>query len=250
MTQVDAEPGATIVTPNLTVKALVTFMAASQIPIAYGGVIVGHYTHESGQVVANRTIHWNADVVSGGGVGHPPDRQPERQHRPVQHHHPDNHPHADHRPRYQQLRVSGSITFQANEFSQLGDTNNSAHGLIDGNQATFYYSSTPGTVQILNYTTKDIVVNNINLLGRRQWQPPTSTSTSIMMSCPAIAFAFNVVTASAPTLVDIENQSTTGSPNIILSGFINNPIGTTKIIDSRGSIDFTGAASGRAHQHP
>ena len=44
-------------------------------------------------------------------------------------------------------------------------------------------------------------------------------------------------------MIDIENQSKTGSPNIILSGFINNPIGTTKIIDAarQHPIDRTGA---------
>ena len=45
-------------------KALVTFVFAVQFPNAEGGVFVGHYPSTSGHVTANRTIHWNADVVS------------------------------------------------------------------------------------------------------------------------------------------------------------------------------------------
>ncbi len=41
--------------------------------------------------------------------------------------------------------------------------------------------------------------------------------------------------------MDIENRGTTGSPNIILSGLINNPIGTTEILNSRGSIISAGS---------
>ena len=237
MSQVDADPGATILTPNLKVKALVTFLAASQIPIAYGGGIVGHYTHQSGEVVANRTIHWNANVVSGGGVSPLLIVDPNGSVDPA----------STITPTITGTQIivpdisnssSGSITFQANEFSQLGDTNNSAHGLIDGSQATFFYSSTPGEVQILNYTTKDLVVNNINLVGAGDATPNVDIDVDNDVQ-PQDPFAFNVVTGAAPTLVDIENRSTTGSPAIIMSGFVNNPIGTTKILNSRGSIDFT-----------
>ncbi len=67
VTQIDAEPGATIVTPNLLVQSLINVPAIGYGSDAYGGFIVGHYYYVHGQVVANRTIHWNADVVSGGG---------------------------------------------------------------------------------------------------------------------------------------------------------------------------------------
>ena len=41
-------------------------------------------------------------------------------------------------------------------------TDNSNKGLIDGNQATFYYQITPSSITLENASTKDLVVNNIN----------------------------------------------------------------------------------------
>src|SRR5262249_35145706 len=103
------------------------------------------------------------------------------------------------------------------------DDNESGDGLIDGNRSTFVYQQTAGAIQILNYSTKDLVVNNIDVLNHST----TTNSVDINVkadSIPFDAFAFNVVYSFAPSLVDIENRSTTGSPNIILGGLINNPI--------------------------
>ncbi len=240
VTQIDAEPGATIVTPDLLVQALISTPFIGYGSDAYGGFIVGHYYYVHGQVVANRTIHWNADVVSGGGgaattliVNANGSIDPSSTITPTitatQIIVPD----------ISDAAVSGSITFQANDITVVGDTNNSAPGLIDGNQATFYYSTQSGSVELLNESTKDMVVNDIDLNG------PGGTAPNVDINVdhdnvPGDAFAFNVVTASAPASIDIENQSTTGAPNIILSGFINNPIGSTTIIASRGSIQSTG----------
>ena len=240
VTQIDAAPGATIVTPNLLVQALINTPFIGYGSDAYGGFIVGHYYYVHGQVVANRTIHWNADVASGGGdanttliVNANGSIDPSSTITPtitstqiiV--------------PAISNAAVSGSITFQANDITVVGDTNNSTPGLIDGNQATFYYSTQSGSVELLNNSTKDMVVGDIDLNGPGGVAPNVDIDVD-HDNVPGDAFAFNVVTTSAPALIDIENQSKTGTPNIILSGFINNPIGTTKIIDARGSIQSTG----------
>ncbi len=68
VSEIVANPGATIVTPDLEVSALVD-LSANYTSTAKGGFAVGHYAYLHGQVLANRTIDWNADVVSGGGVG-------------------------------------------------------------------------------------------------------------------------------------------------------------------------------------
>ena len=64
-TQVDAAAGATVKTPDLLVQALDSFtQKTTNSDDTSGGFIVGHYDNNSGNVAANRTIHWNADVVS------------------------------------------------------------------------------------------------------------------------------------------------------------------------------------------
>ena len=239
--QVDAAAGATIKTPALTVKALATFIEAIQDPSAGGGFIVGHHNNTSGHVTANRTIHWNADVVSLAG---PSPLLIVDANGTVD-------PSSTITPTISATQItvpdindsdSGTITFVANQsfgfipgFSPEIDNNKSADGLIDGSSSTFSYQQTTNAIKILNYSTLDLVVNNIDVLN----SSTANRNVDINIDNDG-AFAFNVVHTFAPTLVDIENRSTTGSPNIILQGLINNPIGTTKIINARGNVQSAG----------
>ena len=93
--------------------------------------------------------------------------------------------------------VSGIITFQANDIAVAGDTNNSTPGLIDGNQATFFYSTQSGSVELLNNSTKDMVVGDIDLNGPSGVAPNVDIDVD-HDNVPGDAFAFNVATASAP----------------------------------------------------
>ncbi|MGA2700304.1 MAG: hypothetical protein ABSH35_04325 [Isosphaeraceae bacterium] len=237
--QVDAAAGATIKTAALTVKALATFIEAIQDPSAGGGFIVGHYNNTSGQVVANRTIHWNADVISLSG---PSPLLIVDANGTVD-------PSSTITPTISATQITvpnisnsatGTITFVANQsFGGTIDNNNSADGLIDGSQATFHYQATSDKVQLLNNSTLDMEVNNIDFLSSSTATHDVDINVQNDTNSND-AFAFNVVYSYAPTLVDIENRSTTGSPNIILNGLINNPIGTTEILNASGNIESTG----------
>jgi FG-GAP-like repeat/FG-GAP repeat len=242
MSQVDAEPGATITTPILRVKALATFAIEELAPDAHGGFIVGHYNKRAGQVVANRTIQWNSDVVSGGGTATGPTL--------IVNADGSVNPSSNITPTVTATQIivpnitnsgpAGSITFEANEISRVRDGDKSDHGLLFGDQATFFYTSTLGDVQLLNNSRKDLVVNDIGLAGNGGITPNVEINVFNDVSLVNGHFAFDVVQGTAPTSVDIENRSTTGSPNIILSGFINNPIGATTILNARGNIQSAG----------
>ncbi len=211
VSEIIAAPGATIVTPNLQVSALVTFDEAVHDSHAYGGFIVGHYNYEKGQILANRTIHWNANVVSGGGNA---DTtlivNADGSVNPASNITPTITPTQIIVPDIGSAGASGAITFQANDISNVDVTNNSAPGLIDGNQATFFYSLTSGAVELLNYSTKELVVNNIGALSSGSGTPNVDIN---VLNDNALndAFAFNVSPQDSSTSVDIENLSTTSA---------------------------------------
>ena len=251
-------PAPTIRTQDLQVKALVTFVFAVQFPNAEGGFIVGHYPSTSGNVTASRTIHWNSDVVSLAGPSPVLIVDANGNVDPASTITPTITPTQIIVPDISNAGGTGTITFVANEklqtpsisnlFGLLGiANNNSAAGLITsapvniltgmplGPLPTFTYERTSSAIQLLNYSAKDLVVNNIDVLNRST----ATNSVDINVKDDNFLFApfsFNIDYSFAPSLVDIENRSTTGSPNIILNGLINNPIGTTDILNASGSI--------------
>jgi hypothetical protein len=67
LSEVDAAAGATITTPALLVQALATFTTVQTSDMAFG-VFGANSSHYLGTIQANRTIHWNANVVSLGSA--------------------------------------------------------------------------------------------------------------------------------------------------------------------------------------
>jgi hypothetical protein len=274
--EVDAAPTATISTPNLTVKALATFKHVWKYQDSYGsGSIKNDKWPAEYEVSATRIIRWNADVVSASSAASPllivnADGAVD--------------PSSTIKPTFTSTQIivpniggaggGGAITFVANQvvlppntsarasyFKKFGvDTTADGSGdgfitsgavdmftLKDTNPlGTFYIGrTTTGPIQIINNSTKNLVINNIDVLNR------SATTNNVDINVkdddlfeyvdprPATFNTFHFMADTmfvAPTLVDIENRSTTGSPNIILNGLINNPIGATKILNASGSI--------------
>jgi hypothetical protein len=260
--QVEAAHGATITTPNLTVKALAldpaTHLTVCIENNTYGGFLVGHNDHIESALTATRGIQWNADVasataapslpiVNADGTVDPRSTIKKPTITATQIIVPD----------IRQAGGGGTITFVANQV-QLpptpgGDfkdvTNKSGDGFITSTAApnfhtandlpTFFEVTTAGSIQILNYSTKDLVVGNIDVLNRGSTSGRVDINVKSdgldAVSSP-VPFHFKTGTAVAPTLVDIENRNPVADPNIILTGLINNPIGTTEILNPLGSI--------------
>ena len=250
MSEVDAAAGATIVTPALSVQALATFAAVQENDDSSGGFIVGHYDDYDGIAAANRTIHWNSNVVSTG----PQDANTLyiNANGTVNKSLSTITPTFDGNeiivPDIGGLTGGGTIDFYANPLNDYlfasQETEDSNLGLIDGNEATFYFQDTAGAVRLINASKDDMVVNNIDLADAGA--APTNPNVTVYVNSDNVnndAFAFNVVSEPAPTLVDIENTSKSGAPNIILDGSINNPIGTTEILNTSGSIETAGQRS-------
>jgi hypothetical protein len=269
--EVDAAPTATIYTPNLTVKALATFKHVWKYQDTSGATNDNDRWPAEPEVCATRLIRWNADVVSGAAAA--PSRLIVNADGTVD-------PSSTIKPTITPTQIivpniggggggAGSITFVANQvvlpqktgyrqsyYKKFGvDTTSdgSGDGYITSTAGPDYHSSndlptffagtTAGPIQIINYSTKNLVINNIDVLNRGA----TSDHVDINVLADGLwpldlfsvftPFHFKVgPTFAAPTLVDIENRSTTGSPNITLRGLINNPIGTTEVLNARGSV--------------
>ncbi len=247
MSQVDAAGGATIQSPYLLVSVQGGADKVADNDYSGGGFIVGHYEDYTGNTWDNRTIHWNANVVSpapAAGTVLMVDANGNVE------------PSSTITPTITPTQIivpdigntaGGLVVFYVDQFLTYGfskhETNDSNLGLIDGNEATFFYQQTPSAITLLNDSTKDLVVNNIECADSGNLDPDNPNVEINVADDNTLfdAFAFNVVYTYAPTLVDIENTSTVDAPNIILQGSIDNPIGTTKIINASGSIQSIGS---------
>jgi hypothetical protein len=257
LSEVDGAAGATIVTPNLLVEALATFAAVQENDNSGGGFIVGHYNNYNGSTRANRTIHWNSNVVTPSpqeGTVLYVDANGKVE--PSSNITPTITPTQIIVPNIGGATGGGTITFVANVldtsvFSKQ-ETNTSNLGLLDGNQATFSFQNTASAIRLINASTKDLVVQNIETAGSltaNQNKPNVNIYVQEDGATPILdiplgdvsPFEFNTGYSSGTTLVDIENTSPLGNPNIMLEGSIDNPIGTTIIRNQRGSILSTGS---------
>lgn len=98
--------------------------------------------------------------------------------------------------------------------------------VISGNGGTWTFRETLNRVSILNKSDKNIVINNIDVRSAKKplvWLNPIET----------VTLQFNIRNDVAPTLITITN---TGASDIKLNGSIENPIGTTSIVNTGGSI--------------
>jgi hypothetical protein len=87
-------------------------------------------------------------------------------------------------------------------------------------------------VRIINLSAKDLVVSGIDVINRGS--PPL-----VNLDTPNLdsSFGFNITHTVSPTLVDVENDDSRQRPSsLILAGPIENPIGTTRIVNARGDV--------------
>ncbi|WP_392533892.1 DUF4347 domain-containing protein [Nostoc sp. C117] len=100
------------------------------------------------------------------------------------------------------------------------------NGTIQGTQGTFDFLDTFKSVKITNKSSKQLTVNNIDVVNRTGQPKVGLTATNVTLN-------FNIERSVAPTLVDIQNLS---ASNITLNGLIENPIGKTNILNQGGNI--------------
>ena len=224
--RINAEAGATVTAGQLSVQAL-----------AYYGYYY-HYYRDSAlidiggadakiSVVPVRTITWNANVIisvspeleinSVGGLLRA-----------------DHVAYTDTGSRiivnYINFGNPHVARFEANHID-----NDLPHGLfappgaISGNQSTFDFRETFGRVDITNNSTKDLEINAIDVVNRGSGQ-------TVDIAVEIVGLEFFVMHSFRPTIVEIQNLSGVGSPNLYLSGLIENPIGTTHLVNTRNDI--------------
>lgn len=112
-------------------------------------------------------------------------------------------------------------------------------GIIHGDQSTFTFQQTASRVRVVNESAKDLQFNDLDLIT-------SSVQHNVTIDVDQVAktggerFVFDIEAGTRPTLLEIENRS---DSDIIFSGDINNPIGTTTIRNAAG--DITSTATGR-----
>jgi len=112
-----------------------------------------------------------------------------------------------------------------------GDVVFRAKNAITGSTGLWEFNDALPQVHITNSSNLDLKINNINVLSNRQpvvWLQPTTASRTL---------TFALDRTVAPSLVSILN---TGNGDILLNGTIENPIGTTSIVNTKGSVLSTG----------
>ena len=99
-------------------------------------------------------------------------------------------------------------------------------GVVSGSGGTARARTTYDAITIANLSNKDLVINNI--------EPAKATvSPSVEIDSQKVTLAFNIAHDVAPTDIEIRNE---GWSDIGLNGVIDNPLGTTHIINTDGSI--------------
>ena len=105
---------------------------------------------------------------------------------------------------------------------------------ICGSGGTWSFSDTLQKVLITNYSSKHLWINNISVFN-------ATIVPLVKLDASSVSLTFAITRTSGPTLIDIENLS---SSNVFLNGTIDNPIGTTVIHNSGGSVKSTKSRDG------
>ena len=151
--------------------------------------------------------------------------------------------------------ISGNDTGQVfvNSVADTADNNvgNNTDD-ISGSGATWSFVDTLGAVTIINYSPMNVQIDNINVVDTARGSMhdvtllagSTWNGSSYAGNIGSIELTFAIKHISEPTLVTIKNLgggsgTSLPSPNLILNGTINNPIGTTTIVDQYGNITST-----------
>ena len=98
---------------------------------------------------------------------------------------------------------------------------------ISGSTGTWTFSLSYSNVQIVNNSNENLEIDNISVANASAqphvWLNATNSNT----------LNFNIDQLAVPTQVTIDNY---GSSNVLINGTIDNPIGTTTIVNTGGSI--------------
>ncbi|RRS02329.1 LEPR-XLL domain-containing protein, partial [Aquabacterium soli] len=113
-------------------------------------------------------------------------------------------------------------------------------GVIDGDQGTLTVEHSFETVEILNYSAKDLWVQGINPIDR-------TGRAKVDVEVDLRSYFFDIVHSYTPTRIDILNLGTTGAADVYLHGLIDNPIGTTNVTASRGDVWGTSLGTTRSN---
>ena len=166
---------------------------------------------------------------------------------------------------------NGAANFTANSLQSLTDQL-SGHpitpppaGNIWGNDGLFIVQDTWNSVTIQNYSDRDLVTHEIEVIDRAgsttinvtvdNIPGPTNSpgnDVSISEDPPnRVTFEFDIKHTIPPTIIKIENiqPNTVANSDVFLDGTIDNPIGTTEVRNDRGNILFARLVEGRAHEH-
>ncbi len=106
---------------------------------------------------------------------------------------------------------------------------NPIFGTIDGNQGTVRVRHTWETVELTNLSSKDLWVNAIDPVDR-------TGRAKVAINADDNQYRFDIAHEFAPTVIDIANLGLGGAPAIVLNGLIDNPIGVTRVVNSRGDV--------------
>ena len=112
-------------------------------------------------------------------------------------------------------------------------------GALRGTEATFAYRDTLDSITIINRSELDLVLNDIDVLIENTGDALHDVIIDVPDAGPSgTEFQFDVVRTAEPTSIDISStNSFSDLPHtIFVNDVINNPIGTTKISNARGSI--------------
>jgi len=94
-------------------------------------------------------------------------------------------------------------------------------------------------VRIINQSAKALVIDGIDVAD-----PGATPSVQIDTNDLENSFDFDVTHTVLPTLIDVENDDRgRGRSNVILAGPIENPIGTTRIVNNSGDFLSGGSAA-------
>ena len=97
-------------------------------------------------------------------------------------------------------------------------------GLISGSGGTFTSGGTIGSVTITNQSVKDLIINNIEVAN-------ASAVPDIELDSKLVTLNFEIGNELLSSDIVIVNE---GASRIGLNGFINNPIGSTQVINEGG----------------
>ena len=99
-------------------------------------------------------------------------------------------------------------------------------GVVSGSGGTVRARTTYDAITITNLSSKDLVMNTI--------EPAKATVSPIVeIDSQSVTLEFNISHDVAPTDIEIRNE---GGSDIGLNGVINNPLGTTHLINTGGNI--------------